>query len=97
MAGGDVPDHRAPRRAVPVEHSLRTVAAAHGLAAAVPLLLWAASAPVVAAAVVGGLAGAGLVIRRAARLAACLADCGGFAVDVGGLVRIRVTRSRCCP
>ena len=59
---------------------------------AVPALLWAAAHPLVA-----GLAlspGVGLVQggRRAHRLRRCLANCGGFAADIGGDVRVCVTR-----
>lgn len=60
---------------------------------AVPLAFWLASHPFAGGAVLA--AGAGVVLggRRALRLRRCLEECGGFAVDLGGDVRVRVSRT----
>ena len=59
---------------------------------AVPALLWAAANPLVAGLALS--AGVGLVRggRRAHRLRRCLANCGGFAVELAGDVWVSVTR-----
>lgn len=74
--------------------SWRSVLAAYAIGAAVPPMLWVVSHPaagvVVLTVVVVLIVGA----RRAVRVARCFYDCRGFTFDLGGRVRITVTRSR---
>ncbi|WP_433630187.1 hypothetical protein [Halomicrococcus sp. NG-SE-24] len=62
------------------------------MVAAIPLLLWVVSQPLVGsvtlAAVVGLLVGG----RRAYRLTRCFYDCQGFTFDLGGKAQITVTQ-----
>lgn len=76
----------------PAEPTWTGIAATSVLVLAVPVVLWAASNPLASAAALA--AGVGLVAggRRALRLGRCLAECGGFAVDLAGDVRLCVTR-----
>jgi len=78
--------------------SWRDVLAAYVLAAAIPLALWAASAPLAAG---SGLAVSGVGVlgaRRARRLARCVRDCRGLELDLPGTVSVTVTwRQDCCP
>ena len=62
--------------------------------AAFPLLLWLASRPLAGILVLATVAGLFVGARRASKLVRCLYDCGGFAIDPGGNVRICVTRTR---
>lgn len=70
----------------------RNVLVSYAMVAAIPLLLWVVSQPLVGsvtlAAVVGLLVGG----RRAYRLTRCFYDCQGFTFDLGGKAQITVTQ-----
>lgn len=78
-------------RPPPTDRTWGSVLATWAAAATLPLLFWAVSRPLAAAAVLA--AGVGLYVgaRRAARLVRCLRDCRRVAFDVAGSVRITVT------
>ena len=73
------------------------IVAAYASVAAVPLLLWVATRPVVGATALAAAGGLVVGARRLLRLRRCLNDCGGFAVDLVGDVRVLVTREACAP
>ncbi len=57
------------------------------------LSLLAIARPLAAAGVLAAVVGPSLAARRAAALARCLRVCGEFTVDLGGSVRVTVTRT----
>lgn len=61
---------------------------------AFPLLLWIVSQPLAGSVVLVTIVVSAISARRAAKLARCFHDCGGFAFDLGGRVRISITRSQ---
>jgi len=74
------------------EPTWQRIAVAYAMAAAIPLLLWVASRPVVGAATL--TAGAALVVaaRRGYALARCLRECRLITFDLGGRTRVTVER-----
>lgn len=74
----------------------RRVAASYAMMAAIPLLLWAVSAPLTAGALAAGGAGAVAATKRARRLARCVEECRGLAVDLPGTVDVTVTWEAGC-
>ena len=68
------------------------IVAAYASVAAVPLLLWVATRPVVGATALAAAGGLVVGARRLLRLRRCLNECGGFVFDLAGDVRVRVTR-----
>jgi len=76
--------------------TLRGVLASLVVVAAIPLLFWTATHPLAGAVTLAAVVGLAIVVLRALRLLRCLVECGGFAVDLGDAVRIRVTRPEAC-
>ena len=72
----------------------RGILAIYATLAAVPLLLWLVSQPLTGAVAVVTTAGAVIGVRRTAGLLRCFRECGGFAFDVGGSVRVCVSQSQ---
>ena len=68
------------------------IVAAYAIVAAVPLLLWVATRPVVGATALAAAGGLVVGARRLLRLRRCLNECGGFVFDLAGDVRVCVTR-----
>jgi Flp pilus assembly protein TadB len=66
----------------------------YGMMAAVFLSLWLVSNPLAGVVALAASAVAVITVRRAAELARCFRDCGGFAFDLGGRVRITVAQPR---
>lgn len=62
------------------------------LVAAFTAVLWALPEPVAAVAGLVTAAGPVAASKRVLALCRCLGECGGFAVEVGGRLRIVVTR-----
>ena len=62
--------------------------------AALFLALVSVSHPLVGATGIVALIGSSIVARRVAGLARCFRDCGGFSYDLGGRIRISVSRPR---
>lgn len=88
--------HRAPdpRDRTGIERlSWRSVLAGYAVMAVLLLSLWAISHPVAGAAVIVAVVGLHAAARRAVRLARCLRVCREFTVDLGGRVRVTVTRT----
>lgn len=74
----------------------RRVLANFALAAVMSFGIWAVSYPVYAAVLVAGTTLAVVATRRARRLARCVEECRGLAMDLPGTVDITVTwGSRC--
>lgn len=69
--------------------------AGYALMAAFPLLLLVIAHPVAGSLLFAALLGTVLAARRVRRLVRCLYECGGFAFDLGGRVRITVARPHC--
>lgn len=74
----------------------RRVLASYAMLAAFPLLLWAVSDPLAAGLAVAGSAGAVVTTRHARRLARCVEECRGLAVDLPGTVDVTVTWEAGC-
>jgi hypothetical protein len=74
--------------------TVESIAVSYLLMAAIPLSMWAVSHPLDGAVLLAIGAVAAVGTRRAAELAQCLSECGGFALDVGETLRITVTRRR---
>lgn len=66
------------------------VLASYALAAAIPVLFWAASDPVAAGVVIAASAFVAVTARRARRLARCVRACEGLAFDLPGTVSVTV-------
>lgn len=89
----DPPDVR--YHPVPSEPTWQRVLVSYTAIATVLLLLWAVSDPLASVVLLAAFAVLFAGARWTLALARCLAECGGFAFEVGERVRIRVTRS--CP
>ncbi|WP_232701229.1 hypothetical protein [Halobacterium wangiae] len=72
------------------------IAVSYAMAAAIPLLLWAASAPLTAAVVFAAASVVAVGTRRAHRLARCVRNCKGLAFDLPGTVRVTVAWTPTC-
>jgi len=72
----------------------RSVLASYVAAAATLSALWIASRPVAGTVALAVTAGLFAGVRRLSKLVRCFHDCGGFALDLGGTVRVCVTRPR---
>lgn len=79
----------------------RAIFARFGVVAAVPILLWAVSQPVIATLALAAVVALGVGARRGYRLVRCFYDCESMAFDLGGKARITIrqapTDDRCCP
>ena len=71
----------------------RGVLAGYALLATGVLSLWAVSNPTAGAVALAAALGLFVGVRRAAALVRCLRVCREFTVDLGGSVRITVTRT----
>lgn len=81
-----------PRRRPAHNHpTWRGVLASVVLLAVLPVAFWTVAHPFAGAALLAVGVGAFVAVRRATLLARCLAECGEFAVDLGGSLRITVT------
>lgn len=74
----------------------RRVLASYAMMAAIPVLLWAASAPLAAGVAAAGGAGAAIATKHARRLARCVEECRGLALDLPGTVDVAVTWQADC-
>lgn len=77
---------------VPTETSWQSLAVCYTLLATAVLLLWSATNPLAGAAVVTGAVGLVVATRKAAPLVRCLAECGGFVLDVTDDLQVCVVR-----
>lgn len=78
---------------VPDEPTWRGILVSYAAMVAVPLALWFVSQPVVGTVALAGVVGLFVGTRRAYGLVRCLSDCGGFAFDLGGAVRVTIART----
>lgn len=85
------PDHRMLPAVAPP--TWRRILASTVVVTTVPFVLWFASQPVTGVVVLATVLAIGMAARGTVRLARCLADCGGFALDLGGCLQIIVTRT----
>ena len=72
--------------------ALRGILVIYAALVAFPVLLWIVSQPMAGTVVLVTVIGSAIGVRRAARLARCFYDCGGFVFDLGGRIRISITR-----
>lgn len=70
----------------------QTVLVSYTMLAAIPLLLWVVSYPLVGSAVLAAVVGLFIVARRASELVRCFYECQRFTFDLGRTVQITVTR-----
>ena len=83
----DPRDHEIRRRP-----TWRNILVSYAMVAAIPLLLFVVSQPLVGSAGLATSIGLAVGARRARKLRRCFYDCQAFAFDVGGRARITVTR-----
>jgi hypothetical protein len=83
-----------PTRPLDERLTWRSILVSYAMMAAVPLLLWVAGRPLLRATAVAAVVGAFLAVRRGAALKRCFYECGGFAFDLGGRVRVQISRPR---
>jgi hypothetical protein len=84
----------APTRPLDERLTWRSILVSYAMMAAVPLLLWVAGRPLLRVTAVAAVVGAFAVARRGAALRRCFYECGGFAFDLGGSVRVTISRPR---
>ena len=70
----------------------RGVLATYAVLAAVPLLLWVVSQPLTGTVAVVTIAGVVIGARRTAGMVRRFRECGGFAFDLGGSVRVCISQ-----
>ena len=76
----------------PAINSPRSIAVAYATIPMFILVLWAVSQPLAAAVALATLIGLSIGVRRLLWLTRCLRDCGEYALDLGGRVRITITK-----
>ena len=90
------PDPRQLR--APVRPTWRNILVSYAMIAVLFLALVSVSYPLLGSVSIVSLVGSAVAVRRAARLARCVRDCGGFSYDLAGGVRISVCQPRTdCP
>lgn len=77
---------------VPTETSWRSLVVCYALMPTTLLLLWSVTNPLAGAAAITGAVGLFVGSRKAVPLVRCLAECGGFVLDVTDDLQLCVVR-----
>ncbi len=70
----------------------RGILVSYLMVASFPLLLWVVSQPVAGTVVVTAIVGLALGVRHVHKLARCFFECGGFAFELGGKIRVCIAQ-----